>query len=129
MIQSSSYDKQVLRAFAYESFNMLPSAFPAIQLPSLKQTRARVAFLAGLSPAQYDCCINSCCCFIGPLKDLDIHSHQLGMITDVFNGSLYQELLAKKVSINGHELAHNHFSELRDIALSLATDGFAPFRR
>ncbi|KAG2045324.1 hypothetical protein BDR03DRAFT_930281 [Suillus americanus] len=166
----SSYDKQVL-----QSFNMLPSAFPDIQLPSLKQTRAQVAFLAGLSPAQYDCCINSCCFFVGPLEDLDMcphcsaphwtpsgqpqkqftyvpiiphlvalypnpksatemrhricgHSHQLGTVTDVFDGLLYQELLTKKVSINGHELAHNQFRKLRDIVLGLATDGFAPFR-
>ncbi|KAG1889030.1 uncharacterized protein F5891DRAFT_965740 [Suillus fuscotomentosus] len=178
----SSYDKHVLCAFAYkvrsqstkEAFNMLPSAFPDIQLPSLKQTRARVAFLAGLSPARYDCCINSCCCFVGPIEDLDRcphcsapcrtpsglpqkqftyipiiphlvalyanrqsatemryrtrgHSHQPGNITDMFDGSLYQKLLAKKVSVNGHELAHNHFSDLRDIALGLATDSFAPF--
>ncbi|KAI0309716.1 hypothetical protein OF83DRAFT_1042067, partial [Amylostereum chailletii] len=32
---------------------------------------SRLAHLAGFKPRLYDCCINSCCCFTGPLEDED----------------------------------------------------------
>lgn len=35
-------------------------------IPSLKVTKAHVEFLAGYRPISYDCCINSCICYIGP---------------------------------------------------------------
>lgn len=54
--------------------------------------------------------------------------HKPGIIKDVFNGSHYQSLLSTIVP------AHtNHpffcFSDERDIALGLSTDGFTPFKR
>jgi hypothetical protein len=37
-------------------------------IPSLKITKARVEFLAAYRPVAYDCCINSCICYVGPHK-------------------------------------------------------------
>ena len=50
-------------------------------------------------------------------------------MTDVFDGSHYLGLLQKEVTINGHGLGHTYFSDPRDIALGLATDGVNPWRR
>ena len=52
-----------------------------------------------------------------------------GRMTDVFDGSHYLGLLEKEVTINGHGLGHNYFSDPRDVALGLATDGVNPWRR
>ena len=52
-----------------------------------------------------------------------------GYMTDVFDGSHYLELLQKEVTISGHGLGHTYFSDPRDIALGLATDGVNPWRR
>lgn len=35
-------------------------------IPSLKITKAWVEFLAAYHPVAYDCCINSCICYVGP---------------------------------------------------------------
>ena len=43
-------------------------------IPSLKVTRARVEFLAAYRPVAYDCCINSCICYVGPHK-VKTHCH------------------------------------------------------
>ena len=50
-----------------------------------------------------------------------------GRMTDVFDGSHYLGLLEKEVTINGHGLSHNYFSDPRDVALGLATDGVNPW--
>lgn len=52
-----------------------------------------------------------------------------GNMTDVFDGSHYLGLLEKEVTIDGHGLGHTYFSDPRDIALGLATDGVNPWRR
>ena len=52
-----------------------------------------------------------------------------GPITDVFDGSHYHELLQKEVTIDGHGLGHTYFSDDRDVALGLATDGVNPWQR
>ena len=56
------------------------------------------------------------------------HVHNADKTTDVFDGSLYRQLCTEKVDIDGRKLKYNHFSDHRDIALGLSTDGFAPFR-
>ena len=50
-------------------------------------------------------------------------------ITDVFDASHYRGLLEKEVAIDGHGLGHTYFSDDRDIALGLATDGVNPWKR
>ncbi|KAG2143023.1 hypothetical protein DEU56DRAFT_733454, partial [Suillus clintonianus] len=76
-------DKDILRAVAYKikshtteaNFNMLQFAFPSANVPSLKKAKSRVAFLSGLEPRHRDCCVNSCCCFVGPNEDLEVCPH------------------------------------------------------
>lgn len=57
------------------------------------------------------------------------HTHTTGKVTDVFDSHVYRRLLGKKVIINGTPALHEYFSDSRDIALGLSTDGFCPFRR
>ena len=49
-------------------------------------------------------------------------------VTDVFDGSLYNELHQKHVKVNGKDLPHEYFSDARDITLGLSLDGVAPFK-
>jgi hypothetical protein len=50
---------------------MAPFAFPQDPpLPKLDGIRSRINFLAGFKPQIYDCCVNSCLCFVGPHQDL-----------------------------------------------------------
>ncbi|KAJ7468889.1 hypothetical protein B0H11DRAFT_1402925 [Mycena galericulata] len=76
----SQYDLAICRAFAYKvkshttdkAFKMIPHAFPQTPpLPKLDALRSRINFLAGFKPEIYDCCTNSCLCYVGPHKDLD----------------------------------------------------------
>jgi hypothetical protein len=73
----SEVDLSTIRAYNYKinvnlgdrSFEKLPRAFPGPPigtLPSLTRIRRRIAFLSGIEPVDYDCCIKSCCCFTGP---------------------------------------------------------------
>lgn len=52
-----------------------------------------------------------------------------GMNTDVFDGSHYQRLLGRRVRVNGKEYSHCYFSDPRDVALGLSTDGFSPLKK
>jgi hypothetical protein len=177
-------DKEVVRMFTYKvrshltdkSFNQLPFVFPNTPVPTFAVASARVTFLSGIEPALYDCCLNSCCCFVGPhksktecpfcqaprfnavgnarkrfthipviprlvalFKNNDYatkmqyraheHAHKPGFMTDIFDGEEYRSCLQRQVSVDGKEMGHTFFSNNRDIALGLATDGFAPFRK
>ena len=70
-------DMAFLRQFAFKvdthitnaTFNKLKYVFPDAGVTSLKITQAWAAFLAAFKPVAYNCCINSCCCFVGPHKD------------------------------------------------------------
>ena len=74
-----AYDRAICRAFAYKvkthtsdrDFRYVPFAFtPEPPLPGLSKIRSRIAFLSGYRPEFYDCCPNSCCCYLGPYVDL-----------------------------------------------------------
>ena len=58
-----------------------------------------------------------------------VHEHTPGKISDVFDSHIYRRLLGKGVAFNGAGASHDYFSDPRDIALGLSTDGFCPFRR
>jgi len=45
---------------------MLAHAFPKEPPPSLAHAHARVSALSGVEPTLFDCCVNSCCCYVGP---------------------------------------------------------------
>lgn len=72
------------------------------------------------------------CSNASKMKDMryraEAHTHTPGRTTDVFDGDHYRSLLGKRVVIDGHETSHTYFSDPRDIALGLATDGFGPFK-
>lgn len=53
------------------AFGKLKYAFPDSEVASFKITQARAAFLAAFKPVVYHCCINSCCCYVGPHADLE----------------------------------------------------------
>ena len=70
-------DMAFLRQFAFKvdthitnaAFDKLKYVFPGAGVSSLKVTKAHAAFLTAFKPVPYHCCINSCCCFVGPHKD------------------------------------------------------------
>jgi hypothetical protein len=72
-------DKLILCAFALkirnhltdDTFKQLPFVFKSDPLSNWKATRSHVAFLSGLDPVLYDCCPNSCCCYVDPHTTLD----------------------------------------------------------
>jgi hypothetical protein len=74
----STSDMSTLRAYAFKinahltdtSFAQLPFTFPNDVVPTVNISRSRIQFLSGVTPVHYHCCINSCCCFVGPHKDL-----------------------------------------------------------
>ena len=181
----AQYDLAICRAFAYKleshtsdsNFSKLPRAFPQHPpLPKLGKIRARIRFLSGFRPEQYDCCPASCCAYTGPHADLSqcpycsgdrynssgaalkkftyipiiprllaftenedtaremqyrAHEHtpQPGVATDIFDGAHYTHLKSSKIKVGDETLPTHYFSDDRDIALGISTDGFAPFKR
>ena len=50
-------------------------------------------------------------------------------IQDIFDCSVYQDLLEKRVVVNGQTLDHTYFSDPRDVALGISLDGVTYFSR
>jgi hypothetical protein len=146
----------------------------SLRLPNWGETKSRTAFLSGLDPILYNCCPNSCCCYVVPYAELDrcpycntsrynserrpqkvfvyipliprlvalyrqrrfatlmryrseyVHSPETNR--DILDRSVYRNLLKRRVVVDGKKMPHRYFSDPRDIALGLSTDGFAPFR-
>jgi hypothetical protein len=55
--------------------------------------------------------------------------HNPTKIQDIFDGKLYRLLLGKHVRSKDRPQRHTYFDDLRNIALGLSTDGYAPFKR
>lgn len=55
--------------------------------------------------------------------------HIVGRMRDVYDGSLYQNLLNKMVSVSGEILPYYFFELDTDMAFGLTCDGFGPFKR
>ncbi|KAI0742154.1 hypothetical protein BC629DRAFT_1271871, partial [Irpex lacteus] len=51
---------------AGRTFAKLDKTFPTANVPSWKSCQQYVADLSGFEPQTCDCCIDSCCCFVGP---------------------------------------------------------------
>jgi hypothetical protein len=64
------YALKVETQMTNDTFSKLAFAFPESTVASWKITKARAEFLATFRPVVYDCCISSCCCFVGPNSDL-----------------------------------------------------------
>ena len=48
------------------TFKKFRVAFATPGLCTPQQARQRLRFLSGFDPVRYDCCVNSCVCFVGP---------------------------------------------------------------
>ncbi|KAJ3494993.1 hypothetical protein NLJ89_g10699 [Agrocybe chaxingu] len=127
----NAYDRAICRAFSFKlqthltdkGYAKAPMAFQCNPpLPKIDSLRARVAFLAGFKPERNKKRTEE-------MQYRAKHIHEPGNMTDVFDGSAYQDLLTETVKIDGEDLGHTYFSDGRDIALGLSTDGFAPFKR
>lgn len=57
------------------------------------------------------------------------YTHNEEEISDVFDGIHYRKLLEEVVKIDGTAQGHRFFSESRDLALGIMTDGFQIFKR
>ncbi|KAI0683539.1 hypothetical protein C8Q76DRAFT_594615, partial [Earliella scabrosa] len=74
----TSNDLEHLRPFALKvdthmpgkTFSKLQFAFPDAHIDTWKKVQARVTQLSGVQPELYDCCSNSCLCFVGPHAEL-----------------------------------------------------------
>jgi len=51
-----------------ETWSKMMHTFHHHNIPSLKLTKAHIEFLAAYRPVAYDCCVNSCICYVGPHK-------------------------------------------------------------
>lgn len=52
-----------------------------------------------------------------------------GVVRDVFDGSVYRDLLEKQVVVDGKTQGHKYFSDPRDVALGISLDGVTYFSR
>lgn len=76
----SEEDMDMLRSFTLkveerlseETWSKMMHTFHHHKIPSLKITKARVEFLAAYRPVSYDCCVNSCICYVGP-HEMETH--------------------------------------------------------
>jgi len=59
----------------------------------------------------------------------DKYERTPGKTTDIYDSETYRSLGGKKVKLDGKTFEHQYFSDPRDVALGLSTDGFAPFKR
>lgn len=57
------------------AFEDIPAAFSSSTieepLPSLASCRSRMSLLSGFVPEFYDCCLNSCCCFVAQYAEME----------------------------------------------------------
>ena len=65
-----TYTLKVEDHLSDHTFSLLAKVFPNASHDTLKMTKKRVRSLAGFGPVRYNCCINSCVCFVGPYEDL-----------------------------------------------------------
>ncbi|KAH9910606.1 uncharacterized protein BXZ73DRAFT_36674, partial [Epithele typhae] len=56
-------------------------------------------------------------------------AHNPDIVKDVTDSTNYHGLLTNNVEVNGRSLPYKFFEDPHDFALSLSTDGFAPFKR
>ncbi|KZV79107.1 hypothetical protein EXIGLDRAFT_593983, partial [Exidia glandulosa HHB12029] len=62
-------------------------------------------------------------------RDEATKTYQRDTLRDYIDGDHYRELLHKEVHLDGLPLGYRFFADMRDIALGLSTDGFAPFKK
>ena len=61
-----TFSLKIEECLSEETWAKMVHTFHRHNIPSLKVTKARLEFLAAYRPVAYDCCINSCICYVGP---------------------------------------------------------------
>ena len=61
-----TFSLKIKECLSEETWAKMVHTFHRHNIPSLKVTKARLKFLAAYRPVAYDCCINSCICYVGP---------------------------------------------------------------
>ena len=61
-----SFSLKIEERLSDETWTKIMNTYHRHNIPSLKLTKARVEFLAAYRPITYDCCVNSCICYVGP---------------------------------------------------------------
>ncbi|KAF9034015.1 hypothetical protein BJ165DRAFT_1315625, partial [Panaeolus papilionaceus] len=79
----------------------LAQTYPNDHHISLKVTKKRARQISGFDAVRYDCCINSCICFVGPYANLDKCPH------------------CKQARLTARNAPRNHFNYLPLIPSSL----------
>jgi Transposase family tnp2 len=70
-------DLESMHLFSYKieehltdsAYSKLKFIFLGMAIPSAKENWTYAAFLLAFKAQRFDCCINSCCCFVGPNQD------------------------------------------------------------
>jgi hypothetical protein len=57
------------------------------------------------------------------------HNAKDDIVEDIFDGEQYKKLRNMSVQVGDTHYDHKYFSDPREVALGLSTDGFAPFKR
>lgn len=66
-----TYKLQMEVNLGSNAYQKIRATFDDLNLPSIKALRHEMHNLCGLEPILYDCCKNSCLCFVGPYADLN----------------------------------------------------------
>jgi hypothetical protein len=61
-----TFSLKIDECLSEETWKKIMYTYHRHNIPSLKVTKARVEFLAAYRPVSYDCCVNSCLCYVGP---------------------------------------------------------------
>ena len=56
-------------------------------------------------------------------------SNSDGVVRDIFDSSIYRDLIEKYVVVDGRVQEHKYFSDPRDVALGISLDGVTYFSR
>jgi hypothetical protein len=64
-----AYSLKVEDNISDKTWMKMAHIFHQHNIPSLKITKGRIEFLAAYRPIPYDCCVNSCVCFVGPHRE------------------------------------------------------------
>ncbi|KAG8729114.1 hypothetical protein FRC10_004283 [Ceratobasidium sp. 414] len=118
----------------------------ALGLPSEFIAWRRLRILAGLEIREYDCCVNSCVCFLGKYAERELQAllrnpdmlEKLGyraraeadydpdVFRDIFNGENYRSLQNTLLDPGS---GYCFFDNPEDLLIVLSTDGFTLFKR
>ena len=63
-----TFSLKIEEGLSEETWEKIMFTYHCHKIPSLKFMKAHVEFLTAYHPVAYNCCINSCICYVGPHK-------------------------------------------------------------